>query len=346
MKVQIRCFPLKSSPDSPPSRCHTSSGSVLIDGPIMHTFETKTPKSPQLLILKKKEMERKGWGLESQKGKWVRWFGDYPHLIIHRLTVAKSNVLFRRKTKNSGWKVCHFSVLLMKHFRKMEISNDPAAMATIAPSAPVTAERPVRSDLESSIPKPYMARAMAAPDMQHPDGTKEHSACGMSVLQQHVAFFDQDNNGIVYPWETYTGLRAIGFNVLVSLVLGLGFNLIFSYVSLPGYIPNLLLPIHIANIHKGKHPSDSGTYDTEGSKYGKTAPDKLTLRELWNMTQGNHVAFDIVGWILNKFEWGLVYIIAKDEGGYLSKEAMRGLFDGSLFEKLAKTKAAKEKKKT
>ncbi|KAI7744451.1 hypothetical protein M8C21_016582 [Ambrosia artemisiifolia] len=221
----------------------------------------------------------------------------------------------------------------------MEMSDD---IATVAPLASITSERPVRTDLESFIPKPYMGRAMAAPDMKHPDGTPDHEAQGLSVLQQHVAFFDQDNDGIIYPWETYTGLRAIGFNIPF-----------FSDRS-TGYIPSLLLPIYIENIHKGKHPSDSGTYDTEGrympvnfenmfSKYGKTAQDKLTPGELWNMTEGNHAALDILGWLASKLEWGALYFIAKDEDGNLSKEAIRGMFDGSLFHNLANKTSQVEK---
>ncbi|KAL4561188.1 hypothetical protein LXL04_033351 [Taraxacum kok-saghyz] len=238
----------------------------------------------------------------------------------------------------------------------MEVSNDPISMATVAPMAPVTSERPIRDDIETSIPKPYMARAMVAPDMEHPNGTQDHDARGMSVLQQHAAFFDQNNDGIVYPWETYKGFRAIGFGILFSLVNAFLINLAFSYPSLPGYIPSLLFPIYIANIHKNKHPSDSGTYDTEGryipanfesifSKYAKTVPDKLTLKELWNLTKGNHVAYGTIGWIFNIVEWGTAYLLAKDDEGYVSKEDMRGLFDGSLFERMAKKNATKGKKR-
>eukprot|EP01018_Ginkgo_biloba_P037054 Gb_39637 [translate_table: standard] len=217
------------------------------------------------------------------------------------------------------------------------------SLQTIAARAPVTAKRRVNPILDEQMPKPYLARALVAVDPECINGSKGHNHNNMSVLQQHVAFFDRDNDGIVYPWETYKGFRAVGFNILISFLAPVIIHLALSYATLPGWIPSLLFPIYIDNIHRAKHGSDTEVYDTEGrfdpakfdaifGKYALTDPHKITFSELCTMTNANRNANDFLGWFAAAMEWGLLYLLAKDKDGCVEKEAIRGLFDGSLFE--------------
>ncbi|XP_047331218.1 peroxygenase-like [Impatiens glandulifera] len=79
----------------------------------------------------------------------------------------------------------------------MTTTQDKSALSSEAPLAPVTVECNVCSDLDTTLPKPYLVRGSTAPDMYHQQGTIGHPQYGMSVLQQHASFFDQDDNGIV-----------------------------------------------------------------------------------------------------------------------------------------------------
>lgn len=232
--------------------------------------------------------------------------------------------------------------------------GDDNSVVTQAPNAPVTAQRKLNIDLQSQLPKPYLPRALVAADPDHPNGTEGRDHHNMSVLQQHVSFFDRNKDGIVYPWETYQGFRAIGCGIPLSLAAAFIINFAFAIQTKKGWLPSPLLPIYIIDIHKCKHGSDSESYDTEGrfepskfdaifSKYGVTRHNALTLEELNNMLRANHNAGDFLGRGAAWAEWRLLFSLGKDEEGFLHRETIRGLYDGSLFEQLEKRRTTHSK---
>ncbi|PON70316.1 Caleosin-related [Parasponia andersonii] len=66
------------------------------------------------------------------------------------------------------------------------------------------------------------------------------------VLQKHVAFFDRNHDGIIYPWETYQGFRAIGSGIAFSALSAFLINISLSGKTRPnGNVPEY--HIHIQN---------------------------------------------------------------------------------------------------
>lgn len=172
-----------------------------------------------------------------------------------------------------------------------------------------------------------------------------------NILQKHVAFFDQNNDGIVYPWETFQGFREIGCGILLSSIAAVFINTGLSAKTRPGKFPSLLFPIEIKNIQKAKHGSDTGVYDSEGRfvpskfeelfrKHARTNPCHLTSDELMGMLKENRDPKDYAGWIASYSEWKILYMLCKDKNGVLQKDTVRAVYDGRLFEQMAKEKAA------
>jgi peroxygenase len=160
------------------------------------------------------------------------------------------------------------------------------------------------------------ARANIAPSVETPNGTTADGWASKhkhrTVLQQHCLFFDRDDDGIIWPRDTFIGFYALGYGVILSFVALLIIHANFSYPTVPGWLPDPFFRLFMKNIHKDKHGSDSGTYDTEGrfipqrfedifSKYAE-GRDYMTIWDVAALMKGMRCIMDPIGWGAQFFE--------------------------------------------
>jgi len=215
---------------------------------------------------------------------------------------------------------------------------------------PVTVERtPFVPSPNCELKELGVARVNTAASCEHPTGTPgwaERHKDG-TVMQQHVAFFDPDHDGVIWPSDTYHGMRALGFNMLIGVLSVLIIHSFFSFPTVDWpWLFDPLFRIYVKNIHKCKHGSDSGTYDNEGryipqkfedffSKYGE-GKDGLSAVDIVAALYGQRVLLDMVGTGGAIFEWFITYLLLWPEDGIIRKEDVRRVFDGSMFFEKAK----------
>ncbi|KAF5497732.1 putative peroxygenase 3 [Colletotrichum siamense] len=200
------------------------------------------------------------------------------------------------------------------------------------------------------------ARANIAATHDRPNGTTEYDWNKIhrhqTVLQQHCEFFDRDQDGVIWPLDTFVGFYKLGFGLILSTLSVFIIHGNFSYPTVRGYLPDPFFRIFIDNVHRDKHGSDSGAYDTEGrfssqkfedifAKYAE-GRDYMTIGDIFAMLKGNRVILDPVGWGGAFFEWMATYIMLWPADGRIWKEDVRGIYDGSLFYTIAARRSQKK----
>lgn len=169
-----------------------------------------------------------------------------------------------------------------------------------------------------------------------------------TVLQQHCAFWDTDNDGVIWPLDTFRGFRALGFNLFLSV---LSIFIIHSGFSYPSRIRTTFLPdpffrVFLNGIDLCKHGSDSGSYDSRGyfqpsqynaafEKYAAKPDEGMTVREVIHYLRGQRVALDFFGWFAAIFEFYTIVLLTYNrKTGICGKDDILASYDGSLFWKI------------
>lgn len=153
-----------------------------------------------------------------------------------------------------------------------------------------------------------------------------------------------NNDGVVTPWETWTGMRVLGYGIFASTVTVILVHFFLSYPTIDSWIPDPFWSIHLRNINRALHGSDTGVYDHDGQvvntkmavlwqKFGtdKTHLHWTELISLWNHYRN---VMDPIGWCMSGWWWILLFLLAGDREGKIPVDAIRAQYDGTLFYRL------------
>lgn len=78
-----------------------------------------------------------------------------------------------------------------------------------------------------------------------PDAKESKKKKSVSAVEKHVKFFDRYDRGIISPFDTFVGFRALGFNLLLSLFSAVVIHLGFSWPSKGYGFPDLTWTIRV-----------------------------------------------------------------------------------------------------
>jgi hypothetical protein len=133
-----------------------------------------------------------------------------------------------------------------------------------------------------------------------------------SALQRHCDFWDNDRDGLIYPWDIAIGFRKLGFNMALCLWAAITMAICSSYSTQANWLPHPLFAINVDNIHRSRHGSTTGTYDLDAeidmrrfdaifAKYAE-GRDYLTAGTLYDVWVGQCCANDWFGWFAGGLE--------------------------------------------
>jgi len=188
------------------------------------------------------------------------------------------------------------------------------------------------------------------------------NASARTALQKHVAFFDRADDGMITWTDTYEGCRALGFSISKSAALASAIN-----AGLGTSTGGSTFTINVANIHQGKHDSDSDIYDDAGNyvqkkfdalfdRFDTDSDNGISEDEFSTLYTRNYES--ATGSVVSRFEFGLLMDIAGETrttsstwsacsywwcpsytytSSYkvLTRSDLAGFYDGSLLYELA-----------